>query len=480
MKKSTLFFGMLLVAISVSAKTWTVNPAGGDGIDFTSIHVAVSSAEVADGDILQVSGEFEISEAISLTKALTIQGEGPASTVIKTTGINRAFLSYDYGKNFTLSGVTLEASGTKSNEPGVALFVYNVDDFTLENVRFKNFTTTSNGGALLINTVRKFAVKNCEFVNNTADAVGGAVFITSVGGQGLFENCTFERNSAPVNGWGNAVIFDNGSAPLDDVMFRNCTFYRNGTGLGGVIAINYANITISVHSCTFASNEGNDNVGDLYYIPNAGTPGLLSYKANLFYNSRGIVLPNEYAGEIDVRYNASSGPISIQEGTSGYDAFTNLQNLALGTELQVELDNSYPALKENGGKVRTIKLEGTEDNNYAIAFVGERISETDARGYTRKADYQDCGAYETNASVNLPTIKEKGVGIYPNPAKNRIHFASPLTGEIRIYDILGSKKIAQKVNYAGHLDVSSLHKGVYVIVIQENGQSSLASKLVIE
>lgn len=481
MKKTVTILSLALFAMSVSAKTWVVRPSSEVGVDFTSINAALANENVADGDILDIAGTFESETAIELSKAVELKGNGPATTKLKSSGTNRVLSSYALGKSFKISGMTVEGSGQESGEAGAAIFIFQVDNVAFDNVHFKNFKSTTNGGAILVNTVKNFSFKNCEFVNNTTKAVGGAIYLTTLGGSGLFENCTFEGNAAVNNGWGNAIIFDNGSAPQDNVMLKNCTFFNNGNGLGGVIAINYSNISISVHSCTFAANSGNDNVGDLYFIPNAGNPGMLSYKANLFFDSRGIIMPNGYKGNMEVEYNVSTSVINVEEGLPNikYDAFANLAEQLPDVDVKVELVNSLPALKDNGGKVRTIKLTGTEDDNAAIAFVGEIISETDARGYTRKADYQDAGAYESGATNALFNAKgNTEMSFFPNPAKEVINFSVPITGNITIFDLTGSLVKSFSAENASTLHIGDLNAGIYVISVTVSGQAPATARLI--
>jgi Secretion system C-terminal sorting domain len=485
MKKTIFTLTCILFAIAVSAKTWIVRPEAGTGVDFTSIIEAMASPNVVDGDVLDVKGEFA-TEQISLSKEITIKGNGTDNTIIKASGTNRIFVSYNNQKKFTVSDLTIQG-GAQTGEPGAGFFVYMAPDCIFENVHFKDMNTTSNGGAILINTTQKFTIRNCEFINNKAGAVGGCIYLTTIGGVGLIENCTFEGNGAVNNGWGDAIILDNGSAEGDSLLIQNCTFFNNGqqnVGLGGTIAINYGNIRLGIVNNTFANNRGNDNVGDLFLIPNSGFPKNLYYIGNLFYNSRGIIIPNDYPKDAFVAYNLSTNSINVQEGIANinYDPTINIGGCVAGTDLKLELNNDIPYLNNNGGKVRTIKLIGqTFEDNLAIEFIAEPVgAKLDARGMVRKATYQDCGAYEVgglNTGIRNPKMGKLNLAY--NAATKVVTFSETVSGKVQVFNSIGQlQRIPVNIN-ANTLDLSSLSKGIFVIRLTNTNKSVKTAKVIV-
>ncbi|MDX9748198.1 MAG: T9SS type A sorting domain-containing protein [Paludibacter sp.] len=485
MKKTTFTIVCLFIVLTIFAKTWTVRTIAGAGVDFTSIKSAIENASVVDGDVLDVLGDFS-TEQITLSKEITIKGNGQDNTIIRSAGTNRIFVSFANEKKFTITDLTIQG-GTQSNEPGAGFFVYLAPECTFENVRFKDMNTSSNGGAILIQNTLKFTIRNCEFVNNKAGAVGGCIYLSNLGGVGLIENSTFEGNGAVNNGWGDAIILDNGSAVGDSLLIQNCTFFNNGknnVGLGGTIAINYGNIKIGFKNNTFASNRGNDNVGDLFLIPNSGWPNKLSYIGNLFYESRGIVIPNGYPKPAYVAYNLSTNSINVQEGIEhiDYDPTTNVGNCVAGTDIKVELNAGVPYLKDNGGKVRTIKLTGsTFEDNLAIEFIAEPVGAPyDARGVARKSNYQDCGAYEVTSTTSINENRLNNLTVMYDRSNSRLLFTESLSGKVIITDLSG-RAISQKwVLNDKSLPLQPLSNGVYIVSFRNYNGVQGTSKIIVQ
>lgn len=486
MKKTIFTLACMFFVTSIFAKTWTVRTTSGTGVDFTSIKSAIDNASVLDGDILDVMGDFA-TEQITLSKEITIKGNGRDNTIIRSAGTNRIFVSYGNEKKFTIQDLTIQG-GVQSNEPGAGFFVYLAPECTFDNVRFKDMNTTSNGGAILIQNTLKFTIRNCEFVNNKASGVAGCIYLTNIGGVGLIENSTFEENGAVNNGWGDAIILDNGSAIGDSLLIQNCTFFNNGknnVGLGGTIAINYGNIKLGVKNNTFASNRGNDNVGDLFLIPNSGWPNKLNYIGNLFYESRGIIIPNDYPKPAYVAYNLSTNSINVQEGIAhiNYDPTTNIGSCVAGTDLKVELNAGVPYLKDNGGKVRTIKLLGsTFEDNLAIEFIAEPVGTTyDARGIARKTAYQDCGAYEvSSSSTAINDIKTAKLNIGFNASTSSIIFSEAISGSVIINDLTGKSLINIPALNTNTLNVSGLSNGIYIVKVKSNNDRIKSAKIIVQ
>lgn len=486
--KTTIFtfLCMFFFVVSISAKTWTVRTTAGTGVDFTSILEAMASPNVLDGDILDVMGDFA-TEQITLSKEITIKGNGTDNTIIRSAGTNRIFVSYANEKKFTISNLTIQG-GAQSNEPGAGIFVYLAPECTFDNVHFNEMSTSSNGGAILIQNTLKFTIKNCEFTSNKAGAVAGCIYLTNLGGTGSIENCTFEGNGAVNNGWGDAIMLDNGSAVGDALLIQNCTFFNNGkdnVGLGGVIAINYGNIKLSIVNNTFASNKGNDNVGDFFLIPNSGWPNELNYIGNLFYESRGIIIPNDYPKPAFVAYNLSTNSINVQEGIPNinFDPTINVGGCIAGTDLKVELNGELPYLKDNGGPVRTIKLLGlTFNDNLAIEFIAEPLgAKLDARGFTRKATYQDCGAYEVGAINTTGTIdlQSNKLNLGYNASTKTVTFSEVVNGKVQVFNSLGQiQKIPGNLN-SNSLDLSSLTHGMYIIRLTKKDKSAKTAKIIV-
>ena len=86
---------VILLASVPAQATWVVDPAGGPGVDFTSLQAAVASPIVVDGDTILVSAPPTMpSETIATAKGLTIVGVGaPPMPDVAVSGLpaGRAF-----------------------------------------------------------------------------------------------------------------------------------------------------------------------------------------------------------------------------------------------------------------------------------------------------------------------------------------------------------------------------------------------------
>mgnify|MGYP001072956736 CR=1 FL=1 len=70
-------------------------------------------------------------------------------------------------------------------------------------------------------------------------------------------------------------------------------------------------------------------------------------------------------------------------------------------------------------------------------------------------------------SLSISNQNPNKISIYPNPTSNYIYFKNVLSNSlnISIYNILGKKVLQTNIDYSNnsYIDVSNLHKGVYII-----------------
>ncbi len=87
-----------------------------------------------------------------------------------------------------------------------------------------------------------------------------------------------------------------------------------------------------------------------------------------------------------------------------------------------------------------------------------------------------------NCSVlSTDTLPINTIEFYPNPAKNQIQISNTkgLSAEIRIFNVLGKQVFHQSKITKETIDISSFHKGIYLVKIAIDGKSK-TQKLVIE
>ena len=129
-------------------------------------------------------------------------------------------------------------------------------------------------------------------------------------------------------------------------------------------------------------------------------------------------------------------------------------------------------------------------NGFTTGFIHLILTSIDERGeiciYEFDATFEDCGKSKmANKEVVLQEANPNSLLLYPNPARGEVTAQFDLSSdkaEILIYDLSG-KQLARyaALNKKGsiNLNIASLASGIYVVVLKENGQTTLQKKLVV-
>lgn len=88
--------------------------------------------------------------------------------------------------------------------------------------------------------------------------------------------------------------------------------------------------------------------------------------------------------------------------------------------------------------------------------------------YTTYTEY----AVMTVSSVGLNELAKDEFQIYPNPASSIITIENALNATIRVCDLTGKQVMAIENNMDAQLNVSELNKGIYIVRIEKDGNSS--------
>jgi hypothetical protein len=213
--------------------TWTVGTLGGE--DYPDINTALANASVVNGDRLLLSAQTFTSTAITVSKQVTIQGAGLASTVVQTAGAAGDPVTFIEvtTSNVTLRDMTIKqrrsapdtnASAVSINPPGGGA---GATGHYLEAVRVE----TMEFGVVIRSD--GWQINNCELAyvgpnNSTRRLIG----VYRSGVSGIFANTTYDSGQ-------NGVITGN-----TRVVHVVSTTGTNPTEvLGGYLGIN--NITPS-------------------------------------------------------------------------------------------------------------------------------------------------------------------------------------------------------------------------------------------
>ena len=268
---------------------------------FSDLSTLINNAP--ENGVLELDMDYinngSVSEAISISKVITIDGKGHkidanlksgifdldwCEVVIKNIKFVNAYSAAisGYSVNYDIINCSFYNSCKSAIDCGEGnivncTFVNNSDSDGGGAIEFIGFGTISNctfvnnsaryGGAIYWrpynSNLLKCNISNCIFVNNTAsNGDGGAILLSgSYESMRVFEKadvnvCTFVNNSA--SGDGGAICWGcvNG-------ILSNSTFENNTALNGGAVYFSGSNDTVS--SCSFVKNSAKNDGGSIYW-----------------------------------------------------------------------------------------------------------------------------------------------------------------------------------------------------------------------
>lgn len=197
--------------------------------------------------------------------------------------------------------------------------------------------------------------------------------------------------------------------------------------------------------------------------------------------------------EVLITYSVDGGTpqnlMSIQSITDPNNAFNEPAAIDKDFDGSGECDSVLPALSTGTGATgcevtsnvfenfttSSISLDGNSTLDIIIQF----------NGFTAT----DEGLYMDNIVIDVETpalstdaFNQANVKVYPNPVRDGKIFIQTPSAEVKdvkIYNVLGRRVLATKVNAGEEINVSNLSTGMYMLSITEN-QKTLTKKIVIE
>ena len=325
------------------------NPLGtNDTINFDAAAVNADNAIVLGGTEL------------SVTAGLTINGNGPDSTVINGGGTSRLFNITGGTFDVTFSNLTLtngrvnaagaDGGGIRSTASGGTITIVSSvvssnnafggganygggvysenQNVTVNDSLIRNNRTYLRGGGIFAFDAT-VTVTNSELINNDADSGdGGAVFVRGIGNSVIVNDSAFTNNEAA--GDGGAIRADGPVTITRSAVVGN----EAQTGDGGGIWANSGNVTLT--SSMLSGNTANDDGGGVYTYDgditvtsstlsgntaNDHGGGIYTYYGNITVSDSTISgnTANDYGGGI----YAYDGDITVSDSTiSGNTATT--------------------------------------------------------------------------------------------------------------------------------------------------------------
>lgn len=372
--------------------------------------------------------DYALTGDLDIRDDLTIQGAGPATTIIDGNNLDRVF-NLPVAKTVVISGLTIQNGANVSSGAGI---FNNGGNLTLSNIVIKeNDSDQLNGnGGGLDSYAGVVMITESEIYNNYAQSNGGGIF-NNDGMMQIQNSAIFSNTTTSYHGGG---IGSTGTLAVDQTTIANNTAGLEGGGIyargpltltNSTISGNYApNIggglfitnTLSLENSTISGNSAGLYGGGIY---NTVTSTLAS--ATIIQNSAA------FGGNI---YNNGLFSIKnslIDASLSGNNCFGTITSLGYnissdgscalsGTGDQNSVDPLLGPLQDNGGSTFTHALPYTSPaidsgNPAGCTDVLGNLLEFDQRGLFRHVDSDgngseicDVGAYEYSA-VDLSISK---------------------------------------------------------------------------
>lgn len=304
MKKLLLSIILILNAVAIFATTYYISPTGNDAnagtqaAPWKTLSKAVNTVRTP-GDIIHViSGTYTESQQLDLAVGVSIEGDGAASTIIKSTksGDWSNFLSLESGSvtngNQTISGITFDGGYvSESNfKTWVGIWVTKRSNVTIQNCTIVGFYDSGvilSGNGETASTVpidpkvytTGNKVINCTFTNTSRNHPGAIVGQLCIGGQkDLLVSGNTMTQTQRVAGKNGELI----------------KYFGSGYNLGCRIINN------TLKRSNFTSNQFNGSNGDW------------NFAIELFNQSGLEIANNTIQGSIDLNYNRKGAyPYSV-------------------------------------------------------------------------------------------------------------------------------------------------------------------------
>lgn len=407
------FFFLALTSFAQAATIYVNSSTGNDstgdgsvGAPYKTFHKAYTSA--SSEDIIDLTGTFTWSDAdetgdvttngYSLSKNLTIQGQGADSTIIQSatasTTADRKVLTINSGYSVTLRDLSIRNGRVTSSTSGGG--VNNAGTTTIERVYiYDNYTGGTGGG--IANTGFLY-VKDSTISNNYATSQGGGInnaYILAANNVSVIINSTISHNrqAASVATVGGAGIF----VRTGNVIIINSTVAYNDNINGGTsrgVGLQTDGGTASIANSLFILNKVQGN-------------NVVAVTSQYFdiYQSSGTITDaggNIFGKTYNITYDNSSWYDNKAGSGVGDSIFTNQGTNATGT---VSLDSS---LTQNNSLNKTPTLAITNGTSLTVNNGDETgissysIPSTDQRGASRSGA-NDVGAYEYSDSFTDET-----------------------------------------------------------------------------
>jgi len=281
MNKITLLL-ITLITTSIIAQTATVN-----GVSYGTIAAAYTAA--AGGDIIVIDGIFD--EILTSNKAVSLQGDDPATDGIVYTGTGRVlFYTNSVSGDFSISNLTISGGNVDGNGGGLFVDKSTSSQITLSNLIVEDNSSGNNGGGISI--VSANVNINNVILRNNSGKNGGGIHVSIVNGDASTSGANKIINVS------NSLINNNTSTLVGGALY----IYAGGIALNKTLTINMENTTIALNSATTTGGIGYAVGGQL-----ADGSGLPSLNLNMTHVTCGRNTATGNAANFGLYFNRTHG-----------------------------------------------------------------------------------------------------------------------------------------------------------------------------
>tara|TARA_R110002126_G_scaffold291762_1_gene457089 strand:- start:15317 stop:17776 length:2460 start_codon:yes stop_codon:yes gene_type:complete len=193
-------------------------------------------------------------------------------------------------------------------------------------------------------------------------------------------------------------------------------------------------------------------------------------------------------GDLNADFPVQIGEFGINENPPYYQSIsvpkgiTNRYERYIGVALGLGIPNFYLWNLYGNDKAGPDGFEWEKDTQYDVDFlnqwlIGKWLKKPDGDWGVAAAFFMS--TWENSLSIEDRFALPSAVDLYPNPTSSILKISGLNTKtELTFFNISG--RLIKKVNYSEEeIDVSSLKKGIYLVLIKEEGKTEVTKKLII-
>ncbi|MDR0888117.1 MAG: hypothetical protein LBM39_02905 [Candidatus Methanoplasma sp.] len=415
-----LVFTLLVAIVAVSA-IYSAEVTSADGIsDTASLEISV-----LDGGIIDIDGNFTLTNNISITQDTVLRGSGGTYTITRDLSLGSCMFTVETGISFTLENIILDGGGPTATNALSIILVKAGGELNLRSgsVLTNNHISSEFSGAavhlfasFLLDPEARPTTLNIDggsITNNNSGANGGGI---ASNGDAVINITSGTISGNTASGYGGGIY-----AVRCDLTVSGGEFSDNHAERGGGIASVGGDVDIS--GGIFDNNAADISGGALLYLsdPPSGSfkvSGNTEIKNNSAVNGGGIaygsknggemVIPAEITGNVEIHNNTADlgGGLFFRTGGTdgGLSELKITDNVSIHDNTAVSGGGIYSISERTSAAVDTLHvldISGKTSISFNAANTGGGI--TSDKGLLK--------IYET-VSVDNNHAQQQGGGLY--------------------------------------------------------------------